>query len=77
MQFLYTSQIADKTLLEKYVNASGRSYSDIVYKNGIEDKQSSRRIEIKFRIKNETAIKELQNFLGNKKWKNNYLNLKD
>ena len=67
MQFLYTSQIADKTLLEKYVNASGRSYSDIVYKNGIEDKQSSRRIEIKFRIKNETAIKELQNFLGNKK----------
>ena len=67
MQFLYTSQIADKKLLEKYVNASGRSYSDIVYKNGIEDKQSSRRIEIKFRIKNEVAIKELQNFLGNNK----------
>jgi chemotaxis protein MotB len=67
MQFLYTSQIADKTLLEKYVNASGRSYSDIIYKNGIEDKQSSRRIEIKFRIKNEAAIKELQNFLGEKK----------
>ena len=67
MQFLYTSQIADKTLLEKYVNASGRSYSDIVYKNGVEDKDNSRRIEIKFRIKNEVAIKELQNFLGNKK----------
>lgn len=67
MQFLYTSQIADKALLEKYVNASGRSYSDIIYKNGVEDKDNSRRIEIKFRIKNETAIKELQNFLGNKK----------
>lgn len=67
MQFLYTSQIADKTLLEKYVNASGRSYSDIVYKNGVEDKDNSRRIEIKFRIKNEVAIKELQNFLGDKK----------
>ncbi len=67
MQFLYTSQIADKTLLEKYVNASGRSYSDIVYKDGVEDKDNSRRIEIKFRIKNEVAIKELQNFLGNKK----------
>lgn len=67
MQFLYTSQIADKKLLRKYVNASGRSYSDIVYKNGIEDKDNSRRIEIKFRIKNEVAIKELQNFLGTKK----------
>ncbi|MBU3013424.1 OmpA family protein [Poseidonibacter lekithochrous] len=67
MQFLYTSQIVDKALLEKYVNASGRSYSDIIYKNGVEDKDNSRRIEIKFRIKNETAIKELQNFLGNKK----------
>tara|TARA_B100001063_G_scaffold128264_1_gene119923 strand:+ start:14993 stop:16252 length:1260 start_codon:yes stop_codon:yes gene_type:complete len=67
MQFLYTSQIADKALLEKYVNASGRSYSDIVYKDGVEDKDNSRRIEIKFRIKNEVAIKELQNFLGNKK----------
>ncbi len=67
MQFLYTSNIADKTLLEKYVNASGRSYSDIVYKDGVEDKDNSRRIEIKFRIKNEVAIKELQNFLGNSK----------
>lgn len=67
MQFLYTSNIADKALLEKYVNASGRSYSDIVYKDGIEDKDNSRRIEIKFRIKNEVAIKELQNFLGNSK----------
>ncbi|WP_226896418.1 OmpA family protein [Poseidonibacter ostreae] len=67
MQFLYTSKIADKTLLEKYVNASGRSYSDIIYKDGVEDKDNSRRIEIKFRIKNEAAIKELQNFLGDKK----------
>ena len=66
MQFLYSSQIADKNLLEKYVNASGRSFSDIVFKNGIEDKDNSRRIEIKFRIKNEAAIKELQNFLGKK-----------
>ncbi len=66
MQFLYSSQIADKNLLEKYVNASGRSFSDIVFKNGMEDKDNSRRIEIKFRIKNEAAIKELQNFLGKK-----------
>ena len=67
MKFLYESNISDKTLLSKYVNASGRSYSDRIYKNGIEDKDSSRRIEIKFRIKNESAIKELQNFLDTKK----------
>lgn len=67
MQFLYTSNIANKKLLQKYINASGRSYSDIIYDNkNVEDKDKSRRIEIKFRIKNETAIKELQNFLGEK-----------
>ena len=67
MKFLYESNISDKTILRKYVNASGRSYSDRIYKNGAEDKDSSRRIEIKFRIKNEIAIKELQNFLDTKK----------
>ena len=67
MQFLYTSNIIDKELLIKYVNSSGKSYSDLIYKNGVEDKDKSRRIEIKFRIKNESAIKELQKFLGNKK----------
>jgi chemotaxis protein MotB len=35
----------------------------MILQNGIEDKNASRRIEIKFRIKNETAIKELQNYL--------------
>ena len=64
MQFLYESNIVDKDLISKYVNSSGRSSSDIVYKNGVEDKDNSRRIEIKFTVKNETAIKELQNFLG-------------
>ncbi len=64
MKFLYTSDIVDKKLLIKYVNASGRSYSDRIYKNGKEDKDKSRRIEIKFRIKNDSAIKELENFLG-------------
>jgi len=66
MQFLYSSNIIDKKLLKEYVNSSGKSYSDLIYKNGVEDKDSSRRIEIKFRIKNESAIKELQKFLGDK-----------
>jgi chemotaxis protein MotB len=63
MKFLYESNIVDNELLTKYVSASGRSYSDMILQNGIEDKNASRRIEIKFRIKNETAIKELQNYL--------------
>jgi chemotaxis protein MotB len=67
MQFLYSSNIIDKKLLREYVNSSGKSFSDIVYKDGVEDKDNSRRIEIKFRIKNESAIKELQKFLGNEK----------
>ena len=68
MQFLYDSNIIDKDLLSTYVNSSGRSSSDLILdKDGIEDKDASRRIEIKFAIKNEEAVKELQNFLGDKK----------
>ena len=64
MQFLYEYNIIDKNLISKYVNSSGRSFSNLIYKNGVEDKDNSRRIEIKFTVKNESAIKELQNFLG-------------
>mgnify|MGYP005992741835 CR=1 FL=1 len=67
MQFLYESNIVNRDLISKYVNSSGRSSSDIIYKEGIEDKDNSRRIEIKFTVKNENAIKELQNFLGDNK----------
>lgn len=67
MQFLYESNIIDKKLISKYVNSSGRSFSNLIYKNGVEDKDNSRRIEIKFTVKNENAIKELQNFLGENK----------
>ncbi|MBP9615683.1 MAG: OmpA family protein [Aliarcobacter sp.] len=68
MQFLYDSNIIDKDLLSAYVNSSGRSSSDLILdKNGVEDKDASRRIEIKFAIKNEEAVKELQNFLGKEK----------
>lgn len=71
MKFLYESDILDKELLTKYVSASGRSYADRIYVkdsekmyvNGMEDKNASRRIEIKFMIKNEAAIKEIQNYL--------------
>lgn len=67
MEFLYESNAIDKKLLSEYVTSSGRSSSDLIYKNNVEDKDNSRRIEIKFIIKNEEAVKELQNFLGQDK----------
>jgi len=66
MQFLYESNSINKDLLNKYVSSSGKSSSDLIYKDGVEDKDASRRIEIKFIIKNEEAVKELQNYLGEK-----------
>lgn len=63
MKFLYSLDFKDKKLLEKYISASGRSYSNLIYKDGKEDKEASRRIEIKFHIKNEKAIKEIENYL--------------
>lgn len=67
MQFLYETSGIDKNLLNKYVSSSGKSSSDLIYnKDGSEDKDNSRRIEIKFIIKNDEAVKELQNYLGTK-----------
>lgn len=67
MQFLYDSNIIDKKLISKYINSSGRSDSDLIFtKDGNEDKDASRRIEIKFNLKNEDAMKEIQKYLGDK-----------
>jgi chemotaxis protein MotB len=63
MKFLYSLDFKNKKLLEQYISASGRSYANLIYENNEENKDASRRIEIKFRIKNEKAIKELENFL--------------
>jgi len=49
--------------LRKYITASGRSYIDRIIKDGKEDKVASRRIEIKFRLKNEEAINEISRLL--------------
>ena len=65
MKFIYQDDRNNQELYSQYLTASGRSYTDMIYdENGEEDKDASRRIEIKFRIKNEQAIKELENFLN-------------
>lgn len=64
MKFIYSLNLIDKSLLRKYIDSSGRSYSQRIYdKNGTENKDASRRIEIKFRIKNEQSIKQLSKYL--------------
>lgn len=66
MRFLYELEPKNQKLYQKYIVASGRSYSDIIFKDGKEDAAASRRIEVKFRLKNEKAINELGNFINEK-----------
>lgn len=47
--------------LEKLLVAVGKSYNEPIYKNGKEDLQASRRIEIKLLFSNEKAIKDFEN----------------
>ncbi|MDA3076495.1 OmpA family protein [Campylobacter sp. JMF_04 NA10] len=49
--------------LQKYLIASGRSYSQPVLTDGVEDKDASRRIEIKFTLSNKEAMEEIRKFL--------------
>ncbi|EDZ62649.1 putative chemotaxis protein, MotB-like protein [Sulfurimonas gotlandica GD1] len=67
MEFLYTQYPNNRELFKKYLSASGRSFAEpILDANKKEDKDASRRIEIKFRIKSEDAVKELMNYLNKK-----------
>ncbi|MCV3469883.1 OmpA family protein [Campylobacter sp. CNRCH_2015_0814] len=52
--------------LQKLLMASGRSYSDVVMKDGKEDKEASRRIEIKFNINTNNALEKVEKYLDSK-----------
>ena len=60
MNFIYT--FYKDIRLQKLLMASGRSFSDPVFVNGVEDKDKIRRIEIKFSIKNDNALKDVEKF---------------
>ncbi len=63
MNYLLTlDYIKEHNIKEKLV-ASGRSYLDTINENGIENKDASRRIEVKFRLKNEAAMYEIERVL--------------
>jgi len=66
MNFLLTLDFAREYNLKPLLVASGRAYLDAVKVNGVEDKDASRRIEIKFRLKNEDAMHEIEKVLDAK-----------
>ncbi len=56
---------AQKTKLQEIMTATGRSESDPIYVNGIEDKDASRRVEFKLSLKDSEIIEEMNRILSN------------
>jgi chemotaxis protein MotB len=63
MHYLLTLDYIKRHNITEKLVASGRSYLDAIQIDGIEDKDASRRIEIKFRLKNEDAMYEIERIL--------------
>ncbi|HCI73164.1 MAG TPA: cell envelope biogenesis protein OmpA [Lachnospiraceae bacterium] len=54
------------SVLKDKLTANGRSESNLVLdENGVEDRAASRRVEVKFRLKDDEMIQELSNILSN------------
>jgi len=66
MEYLLTLDFTREHNIQPLMIASGRAYQDAIIKNGVEDKEASRRIEIKFRLKNEDAMNEIEKVLDAK-----------
>jgi len=63
MTHLLTLEFTKENNIKPLLVASGRSYLDTVYVNSQEDKEASRRIEIKFSLKNDDAMNEIERIL--------------
>ncbi len=63
MEYLLTLDFTKKHNIKPLMIASGRAYQDAIIVDGVEDKNASRRIEIKFRLKNEDAMHEIEKVL--------------
>ena len=55
---------SQKAKLQEIMTATGRSESDPVYVNGVEDKNASRRVEFKFSLKDSEMIEEMNKILS-------------
>ena len=63
MNYLLSLDFAAEHNIKPLMIASGRAYLDAITVDGVEDKDASRRIEIKFRLKNEDAMHEIEKVL--------------
>jgi len=63
MHFLFSLDFSKKNNIQPLLTASGRAYLDTILVKGKEDKEASRRIEIKFKLKNEDAMHEIEKVL--------------
>ena len=64
MNYLLTLNFTKQNNIKPLLVASGRSFLDTIYdEKGLEDKDASRRIEIKFRLKNDDAMNEIERIL--------------
>ncbi len=61
MDFIYS--FYKNPELQKHLVAIGRSFSDLILVDGKEDATASRRIEIKFSLKDQNAIREIERIL--------------
>lgn len=66
MEYLLTLDFTTQHDIRPLMTASGRAYLDAIMVDGVEDKNASRRIEIKFRLKNEDAMHEIEKVLDAK-----------
>ena len=53
-----------KQKLQSILTAKGRSYSDLIIVNGVEDADASRRVEFKFSLKDAEMIEEMSRILS-------------
>ena len=63
MSYLSELEYTKRHKLKPLLVASGRSYTDRIIVNGREDKDASRRIAIKFTLKNDSAMNEIERIL--------------
>lgn len=63
MRYLFSLDYNKEEALRQHLSASGRAYLDRIVENGVENQEASRRIEIKFMLKNEEAMREIEALL--------------
>ncbi len=55
----------DQETFRRMVTAAGRSFSSLIYTNGVENKEASRRVEIKFNLVDEESVSTISRIINN------------